>query len=436
MGKGQKLYLKAKKLIPGGTQLLSKRPEMFLPDLWPAYYSRSKGCDIWDLDGKRYTDMSYMGIGACVLGYADEDVNRAVLAAVAKGNMATLNAPEEVELAEILCAMHPWAGMVRYARSGGEAMTIAVRIARAKTGKDGILFCGYHGWHDWYLSANLAADSALDGHLLPGLSPRGVPRGLTGTARPFVYNDTKGFLSLLEQNRGTIGVVVMESIRNHEPDAEFMSTIRKATKDAGIVLVFDEVTAGWRLNQGGAHLQLGVEPDIAVFGKAMSNGFAMAAVIGRTEVMQAAQDTFISSTYWTDRLGPAAALATIKKMRAKNVPKHLIKTGLAIQQGWRAAASKHGLKIHVEGIAPLGHFSFQSGDPLEMKTLFVQCMLKRGFLASTAFYASYAHKAHHVSRYLAAVDETFAIMAAALEANRVKTSLQGAVSHAGFRRLA
>lgn len=436
MGKGQQLYLKAKKLIPGGTQLLSKRPEMFLPGLWPAYYSRSKGCEVWDLDGKRYTDMSYMGIGACVLGYADEEVNLAVRRAIAKGNMNTLNAPEEVELAQILCALHPWAEMVRYARSGGEAMSIAVRIARAKTGKDVVLFCGYHGWHDWYLSANLAADSALDGHLLAGLSPKGVPRGLEGTARPFAYNDTKTFLKLLEETKGSVGVVVMESIRNFEPEPEFIATIKQATKDRGIVLVFDEVTAGWRLNQGGAHLRLGVEPDIAVFGKAMSNGFSMAAVIGRGDVMQAAQDTFISSTYWTDRLGPAAALATIKKMKAKNVPKHLIETGRAIQQGWRAAASRHGLEIKVEGIEPLGHFNFISDQPSEMKTLFVQCMLERGFLASTAFYASYAHKPHHVRRYLDAVNESIEIIAKAFRTNRVKAYLKGAVSHAGFRRLA
>jgi glutamate-1-semialdehyde aminotransferase len=177
-GVGQRLYTQAKTRIPGGTQLLSKRPEMFLPDQWPSYYSRARGVEVWDLDGNKYIDMSYNGIGACVLGAADPDVDEAVKAAIDAGSMSTLNAPEEVELAELLCELHPWAEMVRYARSGGEAMAIAVRIARAKTRRDRVAFCGYHGWHDWYLAANLAEEKALDGHLLPGLEPTGVPRGL------------------------------------------------------------------------------------------------------------------------------------------------------------------------------------------------------------------------------------------------------------------
>ena len=151
IGKGQDLYVEAKKVIPGGTQLLSKRPEMFLPDLWPAYYSKAKGCKIWDMDGNEYIDVSYMGIGANVLGYANDQVDEAAKAAIDNGSMSTLNAPEEVYLAQKLIELHPWAGGVRYAKAGGEAMALASRIARAYTKKDIILFCGYHGWHDWYL---------------------------------------------------------------------------------------------------------------------------------------------------------------------------------------------------------------------------------------------------------------------------------------------
>ena len=187
MGTGQDLYREAKKIIPGGTQLLSKRPEMFLPELWPAYYDKAEGCRVWDLDGREYMDASFMGLGACTLGYADPDVNKAVREAVDKGSMTTLNCPEEIDLARMLCNIHPWADMVRYSRTGGEAMAIAIRIARARTSNDIILFCGYHGWHDWYLSANLADDRALDGHLIPGLEPKGVPRPLKGTALPFEY---------------------------------------------------------------------------------------------------------------------------------------------------------------------------------------------------------------------------------------------------------
>lgn len=435
MGKSQELYKKAKTLIPGGTQLLSKRPEMFLPELWPAYYKKAKGCEVWDLDNRKYIDMSYMGIGACILGYADDDVNEAVKSAIDAGNMSTLNSPEEVELAELLIELHPWAEMVRYARTGGEAMTIAVRIGRAKSKKDIVLFCGYHGWHDWYLSANLADDKSLDGHLLPGLSPLGVPRVLKGTAYQFNYNDTKGFLRLINKYRSDIGAVILESIRNYYPEKEFLETIRQATKDLGIVLIIDEISAGWRLNVGGAHLLLRIEPDIAVFAKAISNGFPMAAVIGKRDVMEIAQDSFISSTYWTDRLGPTAALATIKKLKENNVPEHLKNIGKMIQEGWKSAASTHGVEIEVSGIYPLSHFKFKYKEPLVLKTLFTQLMLEKEFLATTAFYASYAHKEKHVKKYLRAVDEAFGFISKAIDKGNPDKYLKGPVCHAGFKRL-
>jgi len=435
MGKSQDLYKKAKKIIPGATQLLSKKQEIFLPDLWPAYYDRAKGCEVWDLDGKKYTDMSWMGIGACLLGYRDPDVDRAVKEVIDKGAMTTLNCPEEVELADVLCGLHPWASMARYARTGGEAMAVAVRIARAYTQKDMVLVCGYHGWHDWYLAANLSDDKSLDGHLLPGLKPRGVPRGLTGTAVPFHYNDTGEFLALFRKYRKKIAAVVMEPVRNYFPEKGFLETIRETTKREKIVLVFDEITSGFRLTDGGAHLIFKVSPDIAVFGKGMSNGYAMAAVIGVSRVMDAAQDTFISSTYWTERIGPAAALATIKKLRQKKVPLHLGKTGKEIQAGWKRLAGKHKLGISVSGIYPLGHFDFKDPAPEVLKTLFTQLMLDRGFLAGNSFYSSYAHTKGHVKRYLEAVDESFAFIKHVLAKGNPERYLKGPVCQSTFARL-
>lgn len=436
MGKSQDLYIKkAKSMIPGGTQLLSKRPEMFLPGHWPAYYEKAKGCEIWDLDGNSYIDMSYMGVGACILGYADEDVDNAVKETIDKGSATTLNCPEEVQLAQTLCEIHPFADMVRYARTGGEAMAIAVRIARAKSGKDLILFCGYHGWHDWYLAANLADGSALDGHLLPGLEPKGVPRTLKGTAIPFKYNDAEEFLSLINKHKTEISAVVVEPIRNYYPKEGFLETIREKTKRLGIVLVFDEITSGFRLNIGGAHLQFGVDPNIAVFAKAISNGYPMAAVIGNSEVMGAAQETFISSTSWTERTGPVAALATINKLKGKKVPDHLIKAGREIQDGWSRLAQKHNLDITVSGIEPLGHFSFNYENAMVLKTLFTQLMLEKGFLATTEFYASYAHNEEHIRKYLCAADAVFGFISKAIEEGDCEKYLKGAVCHAGFRRL-
>ncbi len=434
--KGQSLYKKAKLRIPGGTQLLSKRPELFLPEQWPGYYSRAKGVEVWDLDGKRYIDMSYMGLGACILGYADPEVDDAVRSAIDSGSMCTLNCPEEVELADLLCEIHRWAEMVRYARTGGEAMAIAVRIARARTRKDKIVFCGYHGWHDWYLSANLAEKNALDGHLLPGLEPAGVPRCLRATALPFYYNKIEELKSIVSQHRDEIAAIVISPVRNYEPKPGFLEEVRKIATSIKAVLVFDEISSGWRLNTGGAHLLYGVAPDIAVFAKAISNGYPMAAIIGIGDVMQAAQNSFISSTYWTERIGPAAALATIRKHQRCNVSRHLIEIGNIIRSGWRAKGKRYGLKIDITGIPPMSNFSFEYENGQAVRTLFTQEMLQKGFLATNAFYASYAHEAHHTESYLKAVDETFSFITDAINKDEVEKRLRGPIAHSGFHRLA
>jgi glutamate-1-semialdehyde 2,1-aminomutase len=432
---GQDLYRKARLRIPGGTQLLSKRPELFLPDHWPSYYSRAKGADVWDLDGRKFTDMSYMGIGACVIGYADDDVDRAVKEAIDVGTMTTLNCPEEVELADLLCELHPWADMVRYTRAGGEALSVAVRIARARTGRDRVAFCGYHGWHDWYLAANLFEKDALGGHLLTGLEPSGVPSQLTGTSLPFHFNQIEELEQVLGDRRDEFAAIVVEPVRNFDPESGFLERIKEIAEEIGAVLIFDEVTSGWRLNTGGVHLVYGVTPHIAVFAKAIANGYPMAAIIGIGDVMQAAQGSFISSTFWTERIGPVAALATIRKHRELDMPSHLIKIGKQVQQAWRDAAEKSGMSISVTGIPPLAHFSFDYTEGLAMRTLFTQMMLEAGFLATGAFYAAYAHQESDVARYAGAASEAFALIAAAHEKNELEKLLKGPVAHAGFYRL-
>lgn len=436
MGTGQKLYVEAKKIIPGGTQLLSKRPEQFLPDRWPAYYSKAQGCKVWDLDGNEYLDFCYMGIGSCILGYADPDVNAAVIKSMQDGNMCTLNAPEEVELAKLLIELHPWAEMARFCRTGGESMSIAVRIARAATKRDRVLFCGYHGWHDWYLSANLSDDSALDGQLLPGLKPLGVPRHLKDSSFPFNYNKIEEFLALIKKYDGQVAAVVMEPTRNYDPDPEFFPTIRRICDEHGIVLIIDEITSGFRLNVGGCHLVLGIQPDIAVFAKAMSNGVPMAAIIGKAKYMDAAQDSFISSTYWTERNGFVAAIATIRKAQRVDLPGHFKRIGESVLKGWADLGKKHGLPVQTGGIPPLGHFSFGLGEKdLIAKTVYTQEMLKKGFLASTAFYASMAHTPELVSRYLEATDAVFGMIAAGVKSGKLEQLLEGPVCQSGFKRL-
>jgi len=433
-GTGAELYRRAKTLIPGGTQLLSKRPEMFLPDLWPAYYRSARGCVVEDLDGRRYLDFSHCGVGTCILGYADPDVNAAVKTAIDRGSMCTLNDPTEVTLAELLLELHPWADMVRYARTGGEAMAVAARIARAATGRSVIAFCGYHGWSDWYLAANIEKGSNLAEHLLPGLAPRGVPPALEGTVVPFRYNDLEDLRRAVDSAGGDLAAVVMEPQRSSGPHPGFLDGVAELARAAGAVLVMDEVTSGFRMNTGGLHLEHGLAPDLAVFAKGMSNGYPMAAIIGRRSVMEAAQDTFVSSTYWTEGVGPAAALATIRKHRRLAVPRHLVAVGERLRAGWRQAAEAADLPVSFDGIPPLTGLSFDLPDALGLTTLFIQEMLSRGFLASTHVYAMLAHDEDAVHRYLEAVSEVFRQVARA-QGGDPASYLLGPVKHTGFKRL-
>lgn len=429
--KGQELYRKAKKLIPGGTQLLSKRPEMFAPDIWPAYYSQAKGCRVWDLDDNEYIDMSIMGIGANILGYADDDVDQAVIEAIKKGNSSSLNCPEEVELAELLIALHPWAQMVRYARSGGEAMAIAVRIARAYTNRDTVLFSGYHGWQDWYLAANLGKTDALNGQLMPGLDPKGVPRGLAGTALPFYFQDIQNLSEIVKGKEKQIAAVVVEPARGEEVSFDALQQLKAFAGDIGAVLIFDEITTGFRMCAGGIHLKYGISPDMAVFAKSMANGYAMAAVIGIEKVMQAAQTTFISSTNWTERIGPTAAIATIRKYVSQNVADHIIRIGNAVKDIWKERANKHNLDVHVSGIPTLGHFAFMNDNNREMMTYFTIEMLHRGFMGFHQFKPSLAHTMSDAELYGDAVDDIFEKISRT-ESGKL---LQTPAAHVGFTRL-
>jgi glutamate-1-semialdehyde 2,1-aminomutase len=435
----QRLYERARQLIPGGTQFLSKRPEMFAPGRWPAYYSEARGVTVTDLDGRRYTDMTTSGIGACLLGYADPDVSAAVQRRVQLGSMCTLNAPEEVTLAELLIELHPWAEQVRYARTGGEALAIAVRIARAATRRDRIAFCGYHGWSDWYLAANLPAPGtdgdALQRHLLPGLAPAGVPRGLSGTALPFQYGQLDALHRIVREAGGTLAAVVMEPTRRIEPPPGFLEGVRQLCDDCGATLIFDEVTAGWRLHLGGVHLRYGVAPDLAVFGKALGNGHPMAALLGRARIMAVAQETFISSTYWSEGVGPVAALAAVRKMQRVDVPAQVTRIGCRLRDGWIALGREHRLPVQVAGHPALLQLGFEHPLNAVLGTLLTVRMLERGFLAGSGFYPSLAHDDGHVDAYLAALDPVFAELAAALRENDVERRLGSPVRHTGFARL-
>jgi len=430
---GQKLWNRAKKIIPGGNMLLSKRAEMFLPDKWPAYFSKAKGCQVLDLDGNQYTDMSIMGIGTNILGYGHSEVDEAVRKVVGQGNMSTFNCPEEVYLAERLVELHPWADMVRLARTGGEANAIAIRIARAATGKDKVAFCGYHGWHDWYLSANLGDDSKLDGHLLPGLEPKGVPNNLKGTMLPFNYNKIEE-LEVLVANHD-IGVIKMEVSRNVEPKDGFLEGVRKIATDNDIVLIFDECTSGFRETFGGLHKKYGIEPDMAVFGKALGNGYAITAVIGKRQVMEATQSTFISSTFWTERIGPVAGLKTLEVMEQEKSWEQVTKTGKQIGKRWKKMAEKFDLPIEISGLPALVNFNIPAENWLKYKTFITQEMLKKNYLAANSVYVCTEHTDEIVNEYFDLLEPIFYTINECENGKDTEDLLDGPVCHAEFKRL-
>ena len=433
MNKGQKLLNKAKKIIPGGNQLLSKRSEMFLPGYWPTYYKKAKGCKVWDLNNKVYYDFAGMGVTACILGYSNDDINRALIRGLKNGSMCTLNATEEVDLAKELLSIHKWSGMAKFCKSGGEACMVAIRIARAFTKKNNIAFCGYHGWHDWYLAANLKIDSNLDGHLLPGLEPNGVPQNLKGTMLPFNYNKIDELEEIIANH--DIGIIKMEVSRNFGPEDGFLEKVRKIATENNIVLIFDECTSGFRETFGGLHKKYGVNPDVALFSKALGNGYAISAIIGKQEVMEATQSTFISSTFWTERIGPVAALKTLEIMEREKSWEQVTNKGKIITKSWFDLAKKYNLPIEISGIPALTNFKILADDWLKYKTLITQEMLKEGYLATNLVYVCIEHTDEIVKDYLKKLDSIFSVISDCENGRDIDKLLEGPVCHSGFERL-
>jgi len=430
----QKLWRRARRVMPGGVSLLSKRPDMHLPDKWPTYFTAAKGCRVTSLEGREYLDMGMMGVGTSILGFGDPRVDEAVAKVVKQGVVSTLNCPEEVLLAERLVELHPWSGQARFARSGGEACAMAVRIARAASGRDGVAICGYHGWHDWYLAANLSADSALDGHLLPGLSTRGVPRALVGTTVAFDYNDLVGLEAIVSSR--DIGVIIMEAERSTPPAPGFLEAVRQLATTHGIVLIFDESTSGFRQMLGGHHLALGVNPDMAVFGKTLGNGFAITAVLGTHDVMDVAKELFISSTFWSERIGPAAGLASLAAMAEEDAPTRVNRLGHRYRKELAARMGENAGKINFVGLPAISVVGLSNvKDSALLKTYVVGKMLQRGYLAGPALYSSLSHE-EHLDEFIDAMSEVLADATALGEAGLATALATQPSVTTGFARLA
>jgi glutamate-1-semialdehyde aminotransferase/spore coat polysaccharide biosynthesis protein SpsF (cytidylyltransferase family) len=432
LNSGQKMWKRAKKVIPGGTMLFSKNPDLYLPNFWPAYFEKTKGCNIWDLEGKKYLDLSTMGVGTNILGYAKKEVDDAIRKIIHKGNISTLNSKEEILLAEKLIQMHPWAGKVRFARTGGEAAAIAVRIARAATGRENIAVCGYHGWHDWYLSANLSNSQNLNSHLMKNVPIQGVGKKLKNSAIVFEYNNFKQLEKIISSNN--IAAVVMEVERNIKPQKHFLEKIRTLTKKKNIVLIFDECTSGFRETFGGLHLKYKVNPDIATFGKALGNGYAINAIVGTDSVMNYANSTFISSTFWTERIGSTAGLKTLEIMEKIKSWEIISNLGKEIKKKWRLLSRKHNLDLNIQGLDALPKFDFENNNNLFYKTFISQEFLNRNILASNSIYLCTEHNIKIFANYFNILNEIFFKINQSIE-NKIgpEKLLNGPVCISGIR---
>jgi len=434
---GQKMWRRAKNIIPGGNMLLSKRPEMFAPDLWPTYYNKAKGCYVWDLNNKKYLDMSLMSVGTNILGYSNSKINNAVISAIKKSNMSTLNCPEEIYLSEKLIDMHKHFEMVKFARTGGEANAIAVRLARAASGKDKIAICGYHGWHDWYLSANLNSqdkEGKLKDHLLSGLSTKGVPKSLKNTIYPFKFNDYASLEKICSDEN--IGIIKMEIFRNIPPKDNFLEKVRKLATKKKIVLIFDECTSGFRESFGGLHLKFKVLPDMCILGKALGNGFPITAVLGKREIMEHAQTSFISSTFWTERSGFVAGIKTLEIMEKIKSWKIISKQGKKIKDMIKKMASKNYLDINIFGLDACPSYVLKLKKWQEYKTFITHELLKHKILGANTTYLSVKHNDKILENYGNKLDKIFQVIKEIEDSGKdIDKFLEGPVSHSGFRRL-
>ena len=434
LNKGQKIWRRALGVIPGGNMFFSKNPNIFLPNYWPTYFSKAKGYKIWDLNGKIHNDFSFMGVGTNILGYANSEVDSFVMSKLKKGNSSTLNSIEDILLSEKLIDIHPWSEMVKLCRTGADAASIAIRISRAYNNKNKVIVCGYHGWHDWYLSANLKNKNNLDEHLIEGIGAKGVLKDLKNSTLQFSYNDFESLESLVNNNKD-ITALIMEVRRNIDPTNNFLKKVRNLTSKKNITLIFDECTSGFRSTLGGLHMYYDIEPDICLFGKALGNGYPINAVIGKRDIMKVADELFISSTFWSEKLGPSASLKTIEIMERDKTYKYIKSINLKVKNIWKKVAKLHSINIQIEGMDGIPTFKFKHKENLAFKTFLTQEMLKKNFLATNTVYLSISHDEKLLSMYRENLDKIFRNIKKCIDEElNINDLLMGPISKPGLRQ--
>ena len=426
-------WLNSKKYILNGGMLLSKKPSQFLPGLWPTFYKKAKGCEITDKYNKKYLDFCLMGVGTNILGYSNKNFNSKIKKVIDDSNVSTLNSEYSIKLSKKLISLHDWASKSFFARTGAEANAIALRISRAYTQKDEVAICGYHGWHDWYLSSNIINKKNLDQILLPGLSIIGIPKKLKGISHPFKYNDIQSLIKIIKKNKN-IGTIFMEVERNEKPNKNFLAKVREIASKNNIVLIFDECTSGFRETFGGLHKKYKVYPDLAVFGKSLGNGIPITAIIGKKEIMDQSLKSFISSTFWSESLGPAAGLFTLDIMEKKKSWLKITSIGKKIKKFWKKLSLKYKLKIEISGLDSMPMFKFNSQNHNYYKTYITQEMMKKKILATNVVYCCIDHD-KFLNKYFHEFEHVFYNLSKIDKEGTISTYLTSPVSQAGFGRL-
>ena len=444
--KSNRLYKKAIKIIPGGSQTFSKGPTQFTNNFAPKYLKKGKGCKVWDEDGNQYIDY-VMGCQPLILGYADKDINRAVNEQLQNGSTFSLMNKLEIEVAELLVEHIPSAEMVRFGKNGGDATTIAIKIARAVTGRQKVAFCGYHGWHDWFIASTDKSN--------------GIPNFNKELVHSFEYNNISSLEEIFKKNKDEISCVIMEPITVPEPKCfttnctnnickksnicrkkNFLHEVKKMCKKNKALLIFDEVVTGFRYAIGGAQEYYNVTPDLTALAKGISNGIPLSAIVGKKEYMSLlGDDVFFSFTYGGECLGLAAAKTCINKLVKKQVPKHLKNVGSYFQNNLNKIIASYELEnfLSCDGHPCRSILTIKESKKyknLEIKTFIQQELFRRGFLWAAYHSLSFMHKNHDIKKTLTAFDETLGLLRNIISKNyNIRAKIEGDLVSPVFRKV-
>lgn len=414
---------RARQVVPGASQTLSKGPGMFVEGAYPVFLERGRGCRVWDVDGHEYVDY-ILALASITLGYAYPEITEAVARQLERGSIFSLPHPLEVEVSEELAAVIPCAEMVRFVKTGSEADAAAVRVARAATGRDVVLVCGYAGWHEWYAVTTPRS--------------KGIPKEVSRFIASFEYNSLASLEAALAEHHGQVAAVVMEPVLLETPAPGFLEGVKAAAHRHGALLIFDEIVSGFRWAVGGAQEHFGVVPDLATFGKGMANGLPLAAIVGRRELMREFEDVFVSSTFGGDALALAACRATLGVYRREPVIAHLWQMGRRFQEGFTAVAARLAVPARALGYPVHPKIVIDHRSPETQRllmSLFLQETAARGAIFHFAgFNISYSHSAADVDLTLGACEHALRAVGQALADGRIADRLRGRPYQEAFRR--